>query len=79
MKRSTSEASDGFTSDERAAMKKRTRELKLGTRRGSRAGKADEEQDALTKIAEMPEPDRRMAERLHVIITASVSILSPKT
>jgi hypothetical protein len=54
-------------------------ELKAEARRGSRAGKADGERDVLAKIAEMPEPDRAMAERLHAIITASAPALSPKT
>jgi len=62
---------DGFTADERAAMKERSREL--------RAGKADGEADLLAKIAEMPQPDRGMAERLHEIITAAAPGLSPKT
>jgi uncharacterized protein YdhG (YjbR/CyaY superfamily) len=60
-------------------MKQRTRELKAEARRGPRAGKADAEHEVLAKIAEMPAPDRAMAERLHAIITASVPALSPKT
>jgi uncharacterized protein YdhG (YjbR/CyaY superfamily) len=69
----------GLTDEERAAMKARTQELKTQARRGSRAAKADAEQDVLAKIAEMPEPDRVMAERLHVLIKASAPALSPKT
>jgi uncharacterized protein YdhG (YjbR/CyaY superfamily) len=69
----------GLTDEERAAMKARTQELKTEARRGSRAAKADAEQDVLAKIAEMPEPDRVMAERLHVLIKASAPALSPKT
>jgi uncharacterized protein YdhG (YjbR/CyaY superfamily) len=69
----------GFTDEERAAMKERARELKAPARRGPRAGKADGESDALAKIAEMPERDRVMAERLHVIIKASAPALSPRT
>jgi uncharacterized protein YdhG (YjbR/CyaY superfamily) len=69
----------GLTDEERAAMKQRTKELKAEARRGSRAGKADGESDVLAKIAEMPEPDRALAERLHAIITASAPALSPKT
>jgi uncharacterized protein YdhG (YjbR/CyaY superfamily) len=60
-------------------MKERTKELKAEARRGSRADKADGESDVLAKIAEMPEADRVMAERLHAIITASAPALSPKT
>ena len=50
-----------------------------GSARGSRADKADGESDVLAKIAEMPEPDRAMAERLHAIIKASAPALSPRT
>ena len=70
--------SEGFTDEERAAMKERAQELKAA-RRGRRADKADEESAVLAKIAEMPEPDRAMAERLHAIIKASAPALSPKT
>jgi uncharacterized protein YdhG (YjbR/CyaY superfamily) len=71
--------SKGFTDEERAAMKERAEELKAGARRGTRAGKANGERDVLAKIAEMQEPDRAMAERLHAIIGASAPALSPKT
>jgi uncharacterized protein YdhG (YjbR/CyaY superfamily) len=71
--------SQGFTDEERAAMKERAHELKAEGRRGRRAGKADGESAVLAKIAEMPEPDRAMAERLHAIIKASAPALSPKT
>jgi uncharacterized protein YdhG (YjbR/CyaY superfamily) len=71
--------SEGFTDEERAAMKERARELKAEARRGPRADKADGESDVLAKIAEMPEPDRAMAERLHAIVKASAPALSPKT
>ncbi len=72
-------ASRGFTDEERTAMRERAQELKAAARRGPRAGKADGESDVLAKIAEMPEPDRAMAERLHAIIKASAPALSPKT
>ena len=72
-------ASDGFTDDERAAMKERAQELKAAARRGARANAADGESDVLAKIAEMPEPDRAMAERLHAIIKAAAPDLSPRT
>jgi uncharacterized protein YdhG (YjbR/CyaY superfamily) len=69
---------EGFTDEERAAMKDRAQELKASARRGSRADKADGESDVLAKIAEMPEPDRVMAERLHAVIKASAPALSPR-
>jgi uncharacterized protein YdhG (YjbR/CyaY superfamily) len=75
----TRHKSKGFTDEERAAMKERAQELKAAAHRGSRAGKADGENDVLAKIAEMEEPDRAMAERLHTIIKASAPALSPRT
>ncbi|TLX97583.1 MAG: DUF1801 domain-containing protein [Thaumarchaeota archaeon] len=60
----------GFTDDERGAMKERIQELK--------ADKADGESAVLAKIAEMPEPDRTMARRLHAIVKASAPALSPR-
>jgi uncharacterized protein YdhG (YjbR/CyaY superfamily) len=69
---------EGFTDEERAAMKERAQELKAAARRGPRADKADGEQAVLAKIAEMPEPDRTMGERLHAIIKASAPALAPK-
>jgi uncharacterized protein YdhG (YjbR/CyaY superfamily) len=69
----------GLTDEERGAMKERTKELKAEARRSPRAGKADGESDVLAKIAEMPEPDRALAERLHAIIKASAPALAPKT
>ncbi|HST06331.1 MAG TPA: DUF1801 domain-containing protein [Chloroflexia bacterium] len=63
----------GFTTEERAAMRERARELKA-------AALAEEGENAvLAKIGEMEEPDRVMAERLHAIIKASAPTLSPKT
>ena len=67
-----------FTAEERDAMKERAQEVKAEARRGPRANKADEEKAVLAKIAEMPETDRAMAERLHAIIKASAPALSPK-
>ena len=75
----TNKKSKGFTDEERAAMKERAKELKAEARRGARADQADGESDVLAKIAEMPEPDRAMAKRLHAIIKASAPALSPKT
>ena len=62
--------SKGFTAEEKAAMRERAKEAKGG---------ADGESDLLAKIAEMAEPDRAMAERLHALITASAPDLTPKT
>ena len=67
----------GFTDEERAAMKERAQELKAATR--ANKDKADGESAVLAKIAEMQEPDRAMAKRLHAIIKASAPALSPKT
>ena len=64
----------GFTDEERAAMKEHVQELKAA----SRADKADGESAVLAKIAEMPEPDRALGERLHAIIKANAPVLSPR-
>ena len=71
--------STGFTDEERSAMKERLQELKADARRGQHAGKADGESAVLAKIAALPQPDRAMAERLHMIIKANGPALSPKT
>ncbi|HUV33057.1 MAG TPA: hypothetical protein VMW31_05750 [Devosiaceae bacterium] len=68
-----------FSEEERAAMKERAAELKTSARRGSRASKADGERDVLAKIAEMPEPDRSLSQRLHALIKQSAPALAPKT
>ena len=65
--------SNGFTAEERAAMKERARELK------AEAEKADGENALLAKIAEMPKSDRAMAKRVHAIVKASAPELSPRT
>jgi uncharacterized protein YdhG (YjbR/CyaY superfamily) len=69
--------SEGFTDEERAAMKERAKELKAEERANKK--KAEGESDLLAKIAEMQGPDRAMAERLHEIVKASAPELSPKT
>ncbi|MFS4091384.1 iron chaperone [Streptomyces sp. AF1A] len=75
----TDTTSEGFTDEERAAMKERAKELKASARRGSRADKAAQDEAAvLAKIAEMQEPDRIMAERLHAVVRASAPELAPK-
>ena len=76
-KKSTKKSGEGFTAEEKAAMKERARELKAEAR--ANKNKADGESDVLTKIAEMPEPDRSMAKRLHAIIKDSAPDLLPKT
>jgi uncharacterized protein YdhG (YjbR/CyaY superfamily) len=60
-------------------MGERAQELKAAARRGPRGDKADGESDVIAKIAEMSEPDRTMAERLHALIKASAPALSPRT
>jgi len=69
--------SSTFTDEERAAMKERAKELKAEER--ANKDRAAGESDLLAKIAEMPEPERAMATRLHDIIKASAPALSPKT
>jgi uncharacterized protein YdhG (YjbR/CyaY superfamily) len=69
--------SRGFTDEERAAMRERAQELKAEARAHKQT--SDGESDVLAKIAEMLEPDRAMAKRLHAIIKASAPSLSPKT
>ncbi len=73
----TGKTSKGFTDEERAAMKERAQELKAAARADK--DKAEGESAVLAKIAEMPEPERTMATRLHAIIKASAPALSPKT
>jgi uncharacterized protein YdhG (YjbR/CyaY superfamily) len=67
----------GFSDEEKAAMKERAAELKAEERAGK--NRAEGESNLLAKIAEMPEPDRSMALRLHEIITANAPSLMPKT
>jgi uncharacterized protein YdhG (YjbR/CyaY superfamily) len=69
----TRNKSKGFTAEERAAMKERARELK------AEAGREEGERALLVKIAEMPQPDRGMADRLHEIVKASAPDLAPRT
>ena len=70
-------AKKGFSTDEKAAMRERARELKAESRRD--ADRADGERDLLAKIAEMPDSDRVMAERIHAVVMANAPDLSPKT
>ena len=72
-RKSTQKPAKGLTAEERAAVKERLKEEKA-----EREGRAAES-DVLAKIAEMPEPDRSMAKRIHEIVKASAPSLSPKT
>src|SRR3954463_10033192 len=69
--------SDGFTAEERAAMKERAAELRAEGKKGAK--KADGLQQLLDRIAEMAPEDRALAERVHVAVTANAPDLSPKT
>lgn len=69
--------SSAWTAEEKSAMKERAREMKAEERRGT--ARADGERDLLAKVAEMPESDRVMAERIHAVITAIAPELVPKT
>jgi uncharacterized protein YdhG (YjbR/CyaY superfamily) len=73
----TEKTSQGFSAEEQAAMKERAKELKAEAR--ANKNRAAGESDLLAKIAEMPEPERAMASRLHEIIKASAPVLAPKT
>lgn len=72
-KKEAAKKSKGFSSEERAAMKERAKELK------AEKARADGESDLLAKIAEMPESDRTIATRIHEIMKANAPTLSPKT
>jgi uncharacterized protein YdhG (YjbR/CyaY superfamily) len=69
--------SKGFTAEERAAMKERAQELKAEAR--ANKSRAEGERAVLAKIAEMPKPDRALADRVHAIVTTSAPGLLPKT
>jgi uncharacterized protein YdhG (YjbR/CyaY superfamily) len=73
----TGETSKGFTAEERAAMRARAQELKAEAR--ANKNRAAGERDLLAAIAEMPGPDRALAERIHALVTASAPDLWPKT
>jgi uncharacterized protein YdhG (YjbR/CyaY superfamily) len=76
--KSAAKTYDGFTDEERGAMKDRAQELKATSRRRSRAAEPDEEEALLAKIAEMADTDRAMAERIHAVIRASAPALTPR-
>jgi uncharacterized protein YdhG (YjbR/CyaY superfamily) len=71
--------SKGFSETERAAMRERAKELKAESRGRTKSGKADGEREVLSKIAEMPEPDRVLAERIHEIVREHAPTLTPRT
>ena len=73
----TQKSSKGFSTEERAAMKERAKELKAEAR--ANKDKAAGESEVLAKIAEMPDSDRVLAERIHAVVQASAPDLSPKT
>jgi uncharacterized protein YdhG (YjbR/CyaY superfamily) len=75
--RSSQTESDGFSAEERAAMKERAAELRAEGKKGAK--KADGLQAVLDRIAEMAPEDRALAERVHVAVTANAPQLSPKT
>ena len=77
MSESKKKGTQGFTAQEKAAMKERAKELKAEER--ANRSRAEGENDLLAKIAELPEPDRTMATRIHEIISASAPVLSPRT
>jgi uncharacterized protein YdhG (YjbR/CyaY superfamily) len=73
------DATRGLTAEERAAMKEYARERKAASGRGKAQNAQDGERDVLAKIAEMPEPDRAMAQRVHAIVRATAPQLIPRT
>ncbi len=73
---SAEEDADGFSAAERAAIEERAQEVRAGKR--TRGKKVDPEAALLEKIAEMPQPDRGMAERIHVLVMANAPELQPK-
>lgn len=74
----TDQSFAGFSDEERAAMKERAEELKASARRGRGGAKVDDEAAVLAKIAEMPDSDRAIAERIHAIVKANAPELSSR-
>ncbi len=77
--RATRSSANVWTEEERAAMQESARERKAASRRDPGDARAEGERDVLEKIAEMPEPDRVMAERLHAVVTSIAPSLVPRT
>jgi len=76
-KKSATKSGEGFTAEEKAAMKARAQEMKAEARAGK--DRAEGEKAILAAIAAMKEPDRSMGKRLHEIVTAAAPSLMPKT
>ena len=72
-------SSSGFTAEEREAMREYAQERKAAERRGGKASKEDGESEVLAKIAALPQPDRKIAERVHAIVAANAPQLWPRT
>jgi uncharacterized protein YdhG (YjbR/CyaY superfamily) len=77
--RKTTRGSSAFTAEEQEAMKERAREIKAEKRRGGRSSKAGGESEVLAKLAEMPDADRKLGERIHAIVTKTAPELEPRT
>lgn len=77
--KSTGKAVNGFTDEEKAAMRERVQEMKAGARRSKSATQADGESEVLAKLASMPPSDRALGERIHAIVKATAPALAPKT
>jgi uncharacterized protein YdhG (YjbR/CyaY superfamily) len=73
------DATEGFSAEERAAMREYVQERKAASRRSKTQSTEEGEREVLTKIAEMPEPDRAMAGRVHAIVRAAAPDLVPRT
>ena len=76
MSKAEKKGAQGFTAEERAAMKERAKELKAEAR--ANKNRAEGESDVLATIAELPEPERTLAQRLNELITASAPALAPR-
>lgn len=77
--RSSADTHSGFSTEERAAMKERARELKTSARRGAKLTPEEQEQEVLAKIEEMTGLDRELAETVHAIVKEHAPQLTPKT
>jgi uncharacterized protein YdhG (YjbR/CyaY superfamily) len=77
--RATRSSANVWTEEERAAMQESARERKASSRRDPGDARAEGERDILAKIAQMPEADRVMAERLHALVTSTAPSLVPRT
>jgi uncharacterized protein YdhG (YjbR/CyaY superfamily) len=73
------DSKQGFSDEEKEAMRERAREIKSEQKKGRRAKTGNGEEDVLLKISKMPEPDRSMAQRIHAIVKATAPELAPKT